>query len=143
MSFERERSAALTMCSVLNDIRLEEELCDAVLRVDEVEFNVHKTVLCAHSPYFRTLFMTGSSSDQKVYTMTNVSPDIMAIIIHYIYTQEIRVTTDNVQAVLVMADYLLMRDLVRDCYDFLNAHLSPENRFRIWQDADVHLYREL
>lgn len=87
--------------------------------------------------------MTGSSSDQKVYTMTNVSPDIMAIIIHYIYTQEIRVTTDNVQAVLVMADYLLMRDLVRDCYDFLNAHLSPENCLGIWQYADTYSFRKL
>ncbi|XP_053477815.1 kelch-like protein 10 isoform X2 [Ictalurus furcatus] len=143
MSFERERSADMTMWDVLNEMRLEEELCDVVLRVDEVEFNVHKTILCANSPYFRSLFIRWSSSEQTVYTITNVSPDIMAIIIHYIYTQEIRVTTDNVQALLVMADYLLMRDLVRNCYDFLKAHLSPENCLGIWQYADTYSFRKL
>ncbi|KAF4076050.1 hypothetical protein AMELA_G00226010 [Ameiurus melas] len=59
-----------------------------------------------------------------VYTFSNVSPDIMELIIHYMYTQDVRVTTDNVQALLVMADYLLMRDLVRSCCDFLTEHLS-------------------
>ncbi|KAF4090681.1 hypothetical protein AMELA_G00053860 [Ameiurus melas] len=143
MSSERERSAAMTMGSVLNEMRLKEEQCDMVLRVDEVEFKVHKTILCARSPYFRALFTRGSNSDQTVYTMTDVSPDIMELIIHYIYTQEIRVTTDNVQAVLVMANYLLMRDLGRDCCDFLKAHLSTEYYLGIWQEADAHSYREL
>ncbi|XP_053477749.1 kelch-like protein 10 isoform X1 [Ictalurus furcatus] len=142
-SSEREMSAAMTLCGVLNKMRLKEELCDVVLRVDEVEFKVHKIILCARSPCFRALFTKGSSSEQKVYTMTNVSPDIMELIIHYIYTKEIRVTTDNVQALLVMADYLFMRDLVRDCCDFQKAHLSPENCLGIWQYADVHSYNVL
>ncbi|XP_053466223.1 kelch-like protein 10 [Ictalurus furcatus] len=143
MSSERERSAHMTLGGVLNEMRLKEEQCDVVLRVDEVEFKAHKIILCAHSPYFRALFTKGSSSDQMVYTIMNVSPDIMELIIHYIYTQDVRVTTDNVQALLAMADYLLMRDLVRICCDFLKAHLSLENCLGIWQHGNAHSYNEL
>lgn len=39
--------------SVFNELRLEQQLCDAVIRVDNVEFHAHKVVLCNHSPYFR------------------------------------------------------------------------------------------
>ncbi|XP_053476799.1 kelch-like protein 10 isoform X3 [Ictalurus furcatus] len=132
-------SEDMTLWGVLNEMRLKEELCDVVFRVDEVEFKAHKIILFARCPYFRRW----SSSDQTVYTFTNVSPDIMELIIHYIYNQDIRVTTDNVQAVLVMANYLLMRDLVHVCYDFLKAHLSPENCLGIWQYADTHSFSEL
>ncbi|KAF4090531.1 hypothetical protein AMELA_G00053780 [Ameiurus melas] len=103
----RERSEDMTLWDVLNEMRLEEELCDVILRVDEVEFKVHKIILCANSPYFRSLFMRWSSSDQTVYTMMDVSPDIMAIIIHYIYTQEIRVTTENVRLAMIDLEYFL------------------------------------
>ncbi|KAF4090532.1 hypothetical protein AMELA_G00053790, partial [Ameiurus melas] len=136
-------SEDMTLWDVLNEMRLEEELCDVILRVDEVDFKVHKIILCANSPYFRSLFMRWSSSDQTVYTMTDVSPDIMELIIHYNYTQEILVTTDNVQAVLVMANYLLMQDLVRDCCEFLKANLSPKNCLGIWQYADTYSCSEL
>ncbi|XP_017319448.3 kelch-like protein 10 [Ictalurus punctatus] len=132
-------SEYMTLWGVLNEMRLKEELCDVVLRVDEVEFKAHKIILFARSPYFRRW----SSSDQTVYTFTNVSPDIMELIIHYIYNQDIRVTTDNVQALLVMANYLLMRDLVHGCYDFLKAYLSPENCLEIWKYADTHSFSEL
>ena len=39
--------------SVYNELRLEKQLCDAVIRVDDVEFHVHKVILCNCSPYFR------------------------------------------------------------------------------------------
>ncbi|KAF4070454.1 hypothetical protein AMELA_G00285740 [Ameiurus melas] len=136
-------SEDMTLCGVLNEMRLKEEQCDMVLRVDEVEFKVHKIVLCAGSPYFRALFTRWSSSDQTVHRITDVSPHIMELIIHYIYTQEIRVTTDNMQALLVTADYLLMQDLVHGCCDFLKAHLSPENCLAIWEYAEAHSYSEL
>ncbi|KAF4083456.1 hypothetical protein AMELA_G00141460 [Ameiurus melas] len=85
--------------------------------------------------------MRGSSSDQTLYTITDVSPDVMALIIHYIYTQEIRVTNDNLQD--LTADRLLMRDLVRSCCNFLKAYLSLENCLGIWQYADADSYSEL
>uniref|UniRef100_UPI00358F5D27 pre-mRNA-splicing factor SYF1-like n=1 Tax=Myxine glutinosa TaxID=7769 RepID=UPI00358F5D27 len=39
----------------MNEQRLEGFLCDAILEVDGVTFNVHKNVMCTFSGYFRTL----------------------------------------------------------------------------------------
>ncbi|KAK2866157.1 hypothetical protein Q7C36_002213 [Tachysurus vachellii] len=55
------------LCGLLNEMRLDGSLCDAVLRVDEVDFKVHKNILSAYSPYFRALFTRCSNLDQRVH----------------------------------------------------------------------------
>lgn len=73
--------------SVYNELRLEEELCDAVVRVDSAEFLVHKIILCNCNPYFRwagyqvLMLLNLNSSDEqkngrkfsKLATQTNVN----------------------------------------------------------------------
>lgn len=38
---------------VFNDLRLEGHFCDAVIKVEDVEFPIHKIILCQCSLYFR------------------------------------------------------------------------------------------
>ncbi|KAK2861002.1 hypothetical protein Q7C36_005168 [Tachysurus vachellii] len=124
-------------------MRLDGSLCDAVLRVDEVDFKVHKNILSAYSPYFRALFTRWSNLYQSVYNINGVSPEIMDLIIHYMYTQDIQVTTDEVETLLATANYLLIQDLVMSCCEFIQEHLNPDNCLRIWQYADTHSCYEL
>ncbi|KAK3559673.1 hypothetical protein QTP86_013918, partial [Hemibagrus guttatus] len=142
-STEREVTEDMALCSVLNEMRLDGSLCDAVLRVDEVEFKVHKNILSAYSPFFRALFTRWGSLDQRVYTITGISPEIMDLIIHYMYTQDIQASTDEVETLLVMANCLLIQDLAWSCYEFLQDNLSPDNCLGIWQYADAHSYYKL
>ena len=39
--------------SVFNDLRLKGLFCDAVIKVEDVEFPIHKIILCQSSLYFR------------------------------------------------------------------------------------------
>ena len=39
--------------NIFNELRLEGQLCDVVIKVDGVEFKAHKNILCAFSSYFR------------------------------------------------------------------------------------------
>ncbi|CAN9505401.1 unnamed protein product [Ophioblennius macclurei] len=41
------------MNSVYEELRLAGDLCDMILKVQDVEFQIHKVVLCKCSPYFR------------------------------------------------------------------------------------------
>ncbi|XP_060729379.1 kelch-like protein 10 [Tachysurus vachellii] len=127
----------------MNEMRLDGSLCDAVLRVDEVDFKVHKNILSAYSPYFRALFTRWNNLDQSVHNINGVSPEIMDLIIHYMYTQDIQVTTDEVETLLATANYLLIQDLVMSCCEFIQEHLNPDNCLRIWQYADTHSCYEL
>ncbi|XP_047672921.1 kelch-like protein 10 isoform X2 [Tachysurus fulvidraco] len=140
---EREMSKDRKLCGLLNEMRLDGSLCDAVLRVDEVDFKVHKNILSAYSLHFRALFTRWSNLDQRVYNINGVSPEIMDLIIHYMYTQDIQVTTDEVATLLATANYLLIQDLVMSCCEFIQEHLNPHNCLRIWQYADTHSCYEL
>ncbi len=50
-----ERKVDGMSCNIINELRLEKQLCDAVIVVDGAEFHVHKNILCGCSPYFMTL----------------------------------------------------------------------------------------
>ncbi|XP_058245030.1 kelch-like protein 10 [Hemibagrus wyckioides] len=133
----------MSLFRVLNEMRLDGSLCDAVLRVGEVDFNVHKTILSGYSQYFRALFTRWDSLDQRVYNIPDVSPEMMEIIIHYMYTQHIQVTVDEIETLLATAIYLVVDDLISSCCELLQEHLSPDNCLRVWQFADAHSCCEL
>ncbi|KAM8753765.1 kelch-like protein 10 [Acanthopagrus schlegelii] len=123
--------------SVFNDLRLKGLFCDAVIKVEDVEFPIHKIILCQCSSYFRALFIRWSAPDMKIFSIRGLSPDMMEIIIVFAYTGSLSVTEDNVQKLLLAADQLNIKDMVRACCDFLVEQLSPENCIGIWQFTNI------
>jgi len=58
---------------VLNDLRKNGQLCDAVIRVEDGHFTVHRAIMSACSPYFRALFTNGMhETDKREVTVTTV-----------------------------------------------------------------------
>ncbi|XP_073325883.1 kelch-like protein 10 [Pagrus major] len=123
--------------SVFNDLRLEGHFCDAVIKVEDVEFPIHKMILCKCSSYFRALFIRWSAPDKKVVNIPGLSPDVMQIIIEFAYTGALSVTEDNVQELLIAANQFDVMDIVRACCDFLGEQLSPENCIGIWRFTNI------
>ncbi|XP_068996663.1 kelch-like protein 10 [Embiotoca jacksoni] len=129
--------------SVYDDLRLEKELCDAVIRVDNVEFHTHKIILCNCSPYFRALFTNWSTPNCQVFDIPNVSPDIMKLIIEFAYTGFVPVTKNNVQELFIAVDRLNVMGIIQACSQFLEKQMSPENCIGIWWFADAYYHPEL
>jgi len=50
---------------VLSDLRKNGQLCDAVIRVEDGHFTVHRAIMSACSPYFRALFTNGMHETDK------------------------------------------------------------------------------
>ncbi|XP_071770861.1 kelch-like protein 10 [Centroberyx gerrardi] len=135
---ERDK-ASNSSGSVFNELRLEGKLCDAVLRVDGVEFNAHKIILCSCSSYFRTLFSQGwTSQEQRLYNIPGVSADTMRLLIEYAYTRSVPVTEENVEQLLAAADQLRVMGVVRTCCAFLEEQLCPKNCIGIWKFMDTY-----
>ncbi|XP_030649761.1 kelch-like protein 10 [Chanos chanos] len=131
-------------CTVFNELRLEGKLCDVVIRVDGVDFNAHKNILCSCSQYFQALFTSDwSTSDKHIYTIPGVSPDMMRLIIEYAYTRFVPITKENVQDLLVAADQFSVMGIVRACCKFLEAQLCQENCIGIWRFAEFYSCPEL
>ncbi|XP_047464383.1 kelch-like protein 10 [Mugil cephalus] len=130
--------------SAINELRLEGRFCDAVIKVQDVEFQIHKIILCNCTPYFRALFTRWSDPNQKVFNMSpDMTPDIMQLIIEFAYTGSVSVTKDNVQALMVAADQLNVMGVVQTCCDFLAGHICPENCVGLWQFTNVCSSTEL
>ncbi|XP_055037372.2 kelch-like protein 10 [Misgurnus anguillicaudatus] len=122
-----ENETNFTAFSVFDEVRLDGEHTDAIIRVKDTEFKVHKIILCGCSPYFRALFSTKWSNGQHFYEISDMSPQIMSLIIQHAYTRSVPITEENVQELLVVADRILIKDLVDACCGFLESQLCPEN----------------
>ncbi|XP_053477590.1 kelch-like protein 10 [Ictalurus furcatus] len=141
---EMERKVDMMSCNIINELRLEKQLCDIVIMVDGAEFHMHKIILCGCSPYFRALFTNGLYPPDKLgYSIPNVSAKIMKLIVEYAYIRRVNITEKNMCNLLITPDYLLVSSLVNECCTFLKAQLCPENCINIWCFAHSHFCENL
>ncbi|XP_067382410.1 kelch-like protein 10 [Channa argus] len=129
--------------SVYNELRVEKQLCDAVIRVDNTEFHVHKVILCNCSTFFRALFNSRSSPDNQLFEIPNVSAEVMKLIIEFAYTSFVPVTQDNVHELFVTADRFKVTGIIEVCSDFLEEQLTPLNCIDVWRMTDNCYHPEM
>uniref|UniRef100_A0A672GMW5 Kelch-like protein 10 n=1 Tax=Salarias fasciatus TaxID=181472 RepID=A0A672GMW5_SALFA len=125
------------------ELRLAGLFCDAVLKVQDFEFPVHKIIMCECSPYFEALFLRWSSPSQRVYNIPGVAPVMMERIIKFAYTGSVPVALDNVLGLMVVADQFEVREIVQTCSHVLEEQLCPENCISIWQFTRTFSFSEL
>ncbi|XP_068166112.1 kelch-like protein 10 [Antennarius striatus] len=101
--------------------------CDTVVCAGDVSFNVHRIIMCNCSPYFQALFCQHAPCSRTHFTIPDVSADMMEVIIGFAYSGSVSVTEENVQDLLIAADYLIVTGIVEACNNFLEENLTPEN----------------
>ncbi|XP_076009804.1 kelch-like protein 10 [Genypterus blacodes] len=124
---------------VFNELRLKEELCDAVIRVQNEDFHIHRVILSGYSEYFRSLFTRWSHPTDRVYEILQVSPDIMRVIIEFAYVGSEEVNHQNVEELYIACDFFKVTGLMDACLRFMGEHLSKENCIDIWQLTETFI----
>lgn len=120
------------MCHMLDILYNTGEHWDAMIHTDDGgSFKVHRCILAAASPYFRTVFTGAISLQTKTavhdFTIAEVSEDGMSAILKYIYSGVLPLKQENVKDLLRLADYFLLPEAVRQCEKFLISRLQPGN----------------
>ncbi|XP_030838588.1 kelch-like protein 24 isoform X2 [Strongylocentrotus purpuratus] len=120
------------------------ELTDMKLRAGDTEFPCHRVVLAASSPFFRAL-LTGPMKEESrtTFDLQDTCSSTLSLLLDFMYTGKLRITEENVQDVLVSANYLLLGRLVDACSDFLRRQLDFQNCFEMYSFADAHGCEEL
>lgn len=91
-------------------------------------YDVHKIILST-VPYFDSLFSADGMNESHTgdVELQNIKPDIMDVLIEYIYKREFRVNADNAADLFVAADRFQISPLVGKCLEVMLDNLNVEN----------------
>ncbi|XP_022089771.1 kelch-like protein 24 [Acanthaster planci] len=133
-----------TVLASFNELRHGNDLIDVVLTVGEKEIPCHRVVLAASSPYFKAMFTRNvEERGQRKVTLQDVNPNMLQMIVDYIYTSQVRITTENVQELLSTSNFFLIKCLVYACSNFLIRQLDVDNCIEMHSFAESQGCEEL
>lgn len=140
-----EASYASRLLANLNALRISRQssLCDveivAGLDASRKVQNAHRSVLAAASPYFNAMFTSDVlEAKRERIVIQSLDGDILASLLDFMYTGQIRVTNENVQELLIAGDMIELREVVEICTDHLVRQLEPSNAVGIYRFAADH-----
>lgn len=110
----------------LNQQRHQELFCDCSVLVEGQLFRAHRNVLFASSGYFRMLLSQGSDglSDSVNATFDVFSPETFTVILDFIYSGQLDLSSHNVIEVMSAASYLQMNNVINYCKNFIKSSLD-------------------
>ena len=108
-------------------IGLETELADGELRVQGRSFPIHKFVLIARClPMARMLSSGFKEASQSAVELFDESPQAFEAVLKFIYTDNVKVTGDTFQDLLMSASKWQLPRLVNLCEDFIVRSVEKE-----------------
>lgn len=111
---------------IFEDMRLKKEFCDVQLNVGDRCIYAHKVILAASIPYFRSSFgCNETESPGKEISLADVRPEALEVLIHFAYTCEVKITSENVHTLLTAACFLEVDNVKKACVDYIISGLSP------------------
>ncbi|XP_004070356.1 kelch-like protein 7 [Oryzias latipes] len=112
----------------MNSFRKEGRLCDVTLVVQGNRFSAHRGILAAASHFFHLLFSTSMvESRTHEVELRDVSPDILQLVIGFIYTAQVSVDNQNVEALLYAADFFQIDPIKNVCVEFIKRQIDATN----------------
>ena len=99
---------------------------------DGVEVNCHKIILVSQTKYFEGLFRQQNTDKVKI----DFPSDIIRGCIRFLYTREILIDGENVQDLLIAANYLLITEVSSKCISYILNHMDMTNCIDILNFGD-------
>ncbi|XP_002734502.1 actin-binding protein IPP-like [Saccoglossus kowalevskii] len=138
------KNHASALLSQLCKLRGRHEFCDVQFIVGKDVYHCHRVVMSACSPYFNVMFSGGLSETSKSEVdIHEIHSSIFKVLLDFIYTGEVEVTSENVQELLSAADMLELPEVVQACSSFLQSQLHSSNCIGISRFAEIHFCTDL
>lgn len=121
----------------LSELRHAGKFCDAFIKVRSQSYPIHRNVMSACSPYFKSLF-TKTNTHRKEITIPGVTEEAVRLLIDFAYRRTVDISPHNVEILLPVADQFHVTGLLKLCSEFLYRHLTHENCLGILRFAKKH-----
>lgn len=103
------------------------EWSDCSFSVAGQKFKAHKLILGISSPVFEAMFYGPLSSNDDI-LITDIQPDIFQLILNYIYTDTVEISTiDQAFELLYASRKYLLEHLTEICIAYIQANISVDN----------------
>ncbi|XP_077599839.1 zinc finger and BTB domain-containing protein 8B [Stigmatopora nigra] len=115
----------------LNEQRKRGFFCDCSILVEGRVFKAHRNVLFAGSGYFRALlvhYLQDNGQRQSTASLDIVTADAFSIILDFLYSGRLALSSISVIEVMSAASYLQMTDLVNLCKKYISSSLDICNK---------------
>ncbi|XP_056315348.1 kelch-like protein 41b [Danio aesculapii] len=120
----------------LKELLNENKFVDCTLKIGDRCFPCHRLIMAACSPYFRELFFSEDGKEKdigKEVVLDDVDPNIMDMIIQYLYSAEIDLADDNVQEIFAVANRFQIPSVFTVCVNYLQQKLSMSNCLAVFR----------
>lgn len=118
--------------TIFNELRSKCQLCDVALVMENRKLSAHKVILAATIPYFRGMFTLDlMEANMKEINIEEMNYETVDALLSFAYTGELRISTSNVQSLMMGANFFQMLEVVQHCADFLMTRLHPSNAISI------------
>uniref|UniRef100_A0A3Q1J3Q9 BTB domain-containing protein n=1 Tax=Anabas testudineus TaxID=64144 RepID=A0A3Q1J3Q9_ANATE len=119
----------------LKELLNENKLIDCILKVGDRSIPCHRLIMAACSPYFRELYFSedGIEVDIKEVVLENLDPNVMEVIVNYMYSAEIDINDNNVQDILAAANRFQIPSVFTVCVNYLEKKVSKKNCLAIYR----------
>ena len=103
-----------------------------IVAQDGLEVHAHKIILASQTEYFGALFR----QENPNFINLDFPSNIIKMCVNYLYTEDIDVDGDNVQDVMVFANYVMIMEVVKVCEYFIINNLDLSNCLDVWKLGD-------
>ena len=121
----------------MNALRRKRSLYDVRIIVGGHDVTAHKCVLASVSDYFKSLltgpFKTDASIVEVDFTSVALDFESTEAVIEYLYTGAIKIDEDNLEAILKLASFLMMKQLQELCVRFMEESTDLTSYLRYFQ----------
>ena len=133
----------------LNDLRRQNQLCDAVITVGGRDFYAHKNILAARSGYFFAMFTSGFREAAESRVTIEGKVEIFELLLDYVYTGDMVISEDiALIELLEMSCYMQLTDASQYIGNFIQREytlrsdtkqtITMGDVYKIYQIASCH-----
>lgn len=128
----------------MEEIRRLGKLCDVTLVAQNHKYSAHRIVLAASIPYFNAMLLHDLiESKQEVITINNVDAGALEQFINYSYNGKITITNDNVQSLLIGANFFHLKAIKTACCEYIKKRLSVQDALCVKSFAEQLMCHDL
>ena len=124
---------------MLDELRKKQLLCDTIFKVEEKHFHVHRCVLAATSPYFKTMFTEDWTEGQEsIVELPDAKECGFEQVLCFAYTGHAELNRENIGDVLMSANHYCYPALNELCVKYMLATIDENNCLRYMKLAEMY-----